>query len=78
MTLSDRGDERFDPVTSLDLRISRPFRFNGRKFQPSLDIFNLTNSDVMVNRTVSVGPVYLAPVEILAPRIIRIAFAFDF
>jgi len=78
VTLSKRGDERFDTVTSVDLRLARPFRFNGRKFQPSLDIFNLTNSDVMVNRTVAVGSAYLAPVEILAPRIIRVAFAFDF
>ncbi len=78
VTLSSRGDERFDTVTSIDLRVSRPFRFNGHKFTPSMDIFNLMNSDVMVNRTLTVGGAYLAPVEILAPRIIRIAFAFDF
>jgi len=78
VVLSNRGDERFDTVTSVDMRISRPFRFNGHKFQPSLDIFNLMNSDVKVNQTTSVGGAYLAPVEILAPRIIRIAFAFDF
>ncbi len=38
--LSARGDERFDTVTSIDLRASRPFRFNGHKFTPSMDIFN--------------------------------------
>jgi hypothetical protein len=78
VTLSQRGDERYETVTSVDLRVARPFRFNGRKFQPSLDIFNLMNSDVMVSRTVAVGSAYLAPAEILAPRIIRVAFAFDF
>jgi Carboxypeptidase regulatory-like domain/TonB dependent receptor-like, beta-barrel len=78
VVLSDRGDERYETVTSLDLRLARPFRFNGRKFQPSLDIFNLSNSNVIVSRTVAVGSSYLSPAEILAPRIIRVAFSFDF
>jgi len=36
------------------------------------------NSDVIVNRTLAVGGAYLAPVETFAPRIVRVAFAFDF
>jgi hypothetical protein len=32
----------------------------------------------VVNRTVAVGSAYLTPVEILAPRIIRVGFSLDF
>jgi outer membrane receptor protein involved in Fe transport len=78
IALSERGDERFDAVTMVDVRLSRAFRFAGRKFTPQLDIFNIGNADTIVNNTVAVGSAYLAPAEILAPRIIRVGFSFDF
>jgi len=76
--LSQRGDERFDAVTMVDLRVSRPFRFAGRKFTPQVDFFNIGNANTIVNSTVAVGAQYLAPAEILAPRIVRVGFSFDF
>jgi hypothetical protein len=77
--LTERGEERLDGVTMLDLRFSRPFRFWGdRRFVPQLDIFNIFNADTVVNRTNALGASYLTPVEILAPRIIRVGFSIDF
>jgi hypothetical protein len=76
--LSNRGDERFPSVTSVDLRLSRTFRFGERRITPQLDIFNLGNAAPVVNLNPAVGTTYLAPAEILAPRIIRIGFAVDF
>ena len=76
--LSERGDERYPNVVMADLRLSRSFRFGARSFQPELSIFNLTNADTVVSHTVGLGGNYLVPTEILAPRIIRVGFSFNF
>jgi hypothetical protein len=79
LPLSVRGDERRPNVTMVDLRISRAFSIGGgRKIVPQADFFNIGNASTVVNRTVAVGPAYLTPVEILAPRIIRVGFSLDF
>jgi len=76
--LSERGEERYPSVTMVDLRISRPIKFGTRQFNPQLDIFNIGNAATVVRYNPSVGSTYLAPGEILAPRIIRVGFSIDF
>jgi hypothetical protein len=76
--LSERGTERYPNVTMFDIRLSRAFRFGGRSFQPTFDFFNIGNADTTVAHTTAVGGSYLAPSEILSPRIIRVGFSFDF
>ena len=76
--LSERGDERFGNVTMFDLRVSRAFRFGSRSITPQIDFFNIGNANTAVAHVVAVGPSYLQPSEILAPRIIRVGFSLDF
>jgi hypothetical protein len=76
--LSERGEERFPNVTMVDLRLSRRFRFGTRSFQPTIDFFNVTNTDTKDNQNNAVGANYLLPTSILAPRIIRIGFSLNF
>jgi len=76
--LSQRGDERYENVMMFDLRLSRHFRFGSRSFQPQIDFFNIGNADTVVAHAVAVGPNYLLPNEILAPRIIRVGFSLNF
>ena len=76
--LSERGTERFNDVTMVDLRLSRKFKFGSRGVTPTADFFNLGNAATVVNHNVAVGSTYLAPAEILAPRIIRVGFSLDF
>jgi hypothetical protein len=76
--LSERGDERYGNVTMFDVRLSRSFRFGSRSFQPQIDFFNIGNADTTVAHAVAVGPNYLLPNEILAPRIIRVGFSLNF
>jgi hypothetical protein len=78
ITLSDRGDERFPSVKTADVRISRAFRFGTRRITPDINFFNIGNAAPIVNLTPGVGSTYLAPAEILAPRIIRVGFSVDF
>jgi hypothetical protein len=76
--LTERGDERFPDVFMADVRFSRQFRFGTRSFQPTVDIFNITNTDTRDNQNSAVGANYLLPTSILAPRIIRVGFSLNF
>jgi hypothetical protein len=77
--LSERGTERLPNVNEADIRISRPFKFGGdRRITPQVDFFNITNAAPAVTMTQAVGGSYLAPTQILAPRIIRVGFAILF
>jgi len=76
--LSERGDERFPSVKTADVRISRTFRIGSRRITPDINFFNIGNAAPIVNLTTGVGSTYLAPAEILAPRIIRVGFSVDF
>jgi hypothetical protein len=78
ITLTQRGEERLPNVTMVDLRLSRAFRFGSRSFQPTIDVFNVGNVDTRDNQNSAVGPSYLLPTSILAPRIIRVGFSLNF
>ncbi|MFN7979339.1 MAG: carboxypeptidase regulatory-like domain-containing protein [Vicinamibacterales bacterium] len=76
--LSKRGDERFDAVKMLDLRLSKTFRFGSRRISPQIDVFNINNANTAVGNNATIGSSYLFPSELLAPRIIRLGLAIDF
>ncbi len=76
--LSNRGDERLDAVTMLDLRLSKTFRFGTRSIGPQVDFFNITNADTATGVNGVVGGTYLFPSEILSPRIIRVGLVINF
>lgn len=79
VALTERGAERLPTVTMFDLRLSRPIPMGaGRRIVPQLDIFNIGNASAIVRKNASVGGAYLAPAEIVAPRIIRLGFTIDF
>jgi Carboxypeptidase regulatory-like domain/TonB dependent receptor-like, beta-barrel len=76
--LSARGDERLPAVKTADIRIQRSFKFGARRIVPQLDWFNINNGAMPVGVTSAVGGSYLAPTQILAPRIARVAVAINF
>jgi hypothetical protein len=76
--LSERGDERLDAVTMVDLRLSKAFRFGSRSITPQVDFFNISNADTATGVNGVVGTTYLFPSEILSPRIIRVGFSLNF
>jgi Carboxypeptidase regulatory-like domain len=78
ISLTNRGEERLPNVVMADLRLSRSFRFGTRSFQPTIDFFNITNTDTRDNQNSAVGANYLIPTSIISPRIIRIGFSLNF
>jgi hypothetical protein len=74
--LSARGDERLPTVTTADIRISRAFKIDAnRRIVPQLDIFNINNAAPAVAITSAVGGSFLAPTQLLSPRIMRVGVA---
>jgi hypothetical protein len=79
VALTRRGDERLPDVTMVDLRIARTFRLpGGRRITPQIDLFNIGNAATVVRLTSTVGSRYLAPAEILSPRVARVGVTVDF
>ncbi|HMF98122.1 MAG TPA: TonB-dependent receptor [Vicinamibacterales bacterium] len=77
--LSQRGDERLPAVTLIDLRISRSFHFaNGRRIEPTFDIFNVGNASTITSLNAGVGTTYLTPTAIVSPRIMKVGFVVSF
>lgn len=80
VVLADRGDERLPAVTLVDLRVSRAFRIGpNHRISPQLDIFNVFNRYTPQGvGTGAQASTYLVPTSIVAPRIVRLGFSFDF
>ncbi len=79
VTLSERGEERFDNVFMVDVRFSRPFDLGGGRYiEPQIELFNINNTDAVTRTTTYVGSAWLRPAEIIAPRIIRFGFSLRF
>jgi hypothetical protein len=53
--LQGMGEERHPNVTMLDLRVDRPFTMGGVRFIPSLDVFNVSNTNTVLARRRIVG-----------------------
>jgi hypothetical protein len=39
------GSHRLDPLNTLDMRVVKPFRFNNRSLEASVDFYNVTNAN---------------------------------
>jgi hypothetical protein len=64
---------RMDTITILDLRLEKGFRLAaGRRVAGFVDAFNLFNANPEETATWISGPSFLRPLNIVAPRIVRI------
>ena len=64
---------RMDNITILDLRVEKGFRLpGGRRVAGFVDAFNLLNANPEETATWISGPSFLRPLNIIAPRIVRI------
>ncbi len=93
INLEPLGSTRLDPLTKIDLRIGKLFRFGSRTLEGSIDFDNLTNADTVWsvrNRTEATNftdpttgqkallQQFLSPVAILAPRTVVFRAQFRF
>jgi hypothetical protein len=90
--LAPLGDVRFDNVFVMDFKVDKPFTFGSVRLSPSMEIFNLTNTNTIIarrrsqysfNATTGVGSSSstLPPNQISgipAPRVIRFGVKMTF
>ena len=80
---------RYDWVKLMDLRLSKTFRFGSHSFEGMFDVFNVTNSSVVLRRVTINGPNFMKPLAtggidaasanpIPAPRIFRLSARWKF
>jgi hypothetical protein len=70
------GDRR----NNIDLRIAKIFRYGRTRTQVGLEVYNLTNTDVVTNFNQTYVPngAWLTPTEIQPARYMKISAQFDF
>ena len=61
----------------IDMRLGKNLRFGGRRAVVSLDIFNILNSDT-ISAASSTYATWLAPQNVVAPRLMKGTVTFDF
>jgi hypothetical protein len=80
LLLTDGADEfRLDPVTTMDIRLEKMFKFDRTNFAFDFDIFNLFNSATVLGKQYDArSAAYNNILEIMNPRIARIGLRFSF
>ena len=74
--LDPMGENRYENMLTMDLRLDRTFRFNRVSIVPAIDVFNLTNSNTVIaqNRQQAAANANVVS-GILAPRVARLGVA---
>jgi hypothetical protein len=67
-----------DRIHQIDWRLTRTFRMGKGRFQPQLDIFNLTNDNGVLTLNNTYGGLWQQPTSILAGRVIKFGIQADF
>jgi hypothetical protein len=76
--LAEPIDSQRQPnINLVDLRIEKSVGIGARKLGLVLDIYNITNANTEQNINWSSGTTYLAPSNIVGPRILRFGARFD-
>ena len=78
LLVEPRGTTRLPTVTSVDMSIRKFWRLAGAKFEPRLDMYNLTNAASIIGRVTQLGPTYGRVSSIQRGRLIKAGISFEF
>ena len=79
LQLVQPGSNYYTRFNQIDLRLGKIIRVAKTKSNLSLDIYNILNSDVLsgLNNTYTAAT-WLAPTSVVAPRLLKVSWTFDF
>ena len=77
VTVVDPTSQYYDYVKTVDARVSKAFRFDRRRLQAFVEIFNLPNSSTILTVNETVGPLYFNPQAITQGRRVQFGGQFD-
>jgi hypothetical protein len=72
------GTLYFERWNQMDFAVKRPIKVGKYSFTPSFELYNVLNSNVVVNALQTYGATYLRPTGILAGRLMRMGVQFKF
>ena len=67
-----------DRLTQLDFRLTKVFRFGGRRLEGMVDIFNVLNGNTVLGVNTTYGGAWLRPTSLMAGRLFKFGAQFDF
>jgi outer membrane receptor protein involved in Fe transport len=76
--LQRNDEERYDPVSLLDLRFGRPFKVGRWEFEPFVDAYNVLNVNTVLTSVATVGPSLGQVSATVNPRLIRVGGKVNF
>jgi hypothetical protein len=71
--LDKPGSQWLDRLNQLDIEFKRPFRVGKYQFEPTVDVYNVFNSNVVLQQNQNFGTSLGTPQRILQGRLLRIA-----
>jgi hypothetical protein len=66
------GDFRYPWVNLVDIRLMKVFKFGSKKFEPTIDLYNLFNNNAITSANTTIGPSLGLPSAIVMGRLVRI------
>jgi hypothetical protein len=81
LALLQPGSNYYTRFNQLDLRLGKIIRLAHTRSNLSLDIYNIFNSDVLSGLTATYSATnnpWLAPTSVVAPRLFKVSWTFDF
>jgi hypothetical protein len=70
--VAERGDFRYPWVNLIDLRFAKVFRSGSRRFEPTVDVFNVFNNNAVTSAVQTVGSSLGRPSAIVMGRLVRV------
>jgi hypothetical protein len=78
VTLLEPNTQFEGRLNQIDVRLTKTLRFGPRRFQGMFDVYNLLNASTILSEVSTYGPTWKRPTEILAGRLVKFSFQFDF
>ncbi len=78
LDLAAPGQAYYERQNQLDLGFRKVFRIRKIQCSGQADIFNATNSSYVKNQNITLGPSLGQPLDILNPRLLRLAMQMRF
>jgi hypothetical protein len=72
------GEKYLERWNQLDVSLRKIFHVKKTRLDASVDIFNVTNSNVVLSEVTTYGPTLGNPTQILQPRLLRLSFNMKF
>jgi hypothetical protein len=78
LAVEPRATNRLTPVSSLDASVRKSWRLGTFRFEPRLDLYNLTNSASILGQVAQLGPTYGRVSSIQRGRLIKVGMSMEF